>query len=127
MLLDRQDLREQAESIFKAFGEMVKSPNSSERLLCALDFYYSKPKEIALAAHQQQDLDEMVKTVYSKYLPNKVVIASTGQAGGDQEVPLVKDKIAIDGKATAYVCENYVCKAPVQEASELASLLWPTE
>ena len=49
VFLDRKDLREQDESVFKAFGEMVNSPNSSERLLCALDFYYSKPNGWALA------------------------------------------------------------------------------
>jgi uncharacterized protein YyaL (SSP411 family) len=29
----------------------------------------------------------------------------------------------IDGKATAYVCENFTCKAPVTDAGKLQQLL----
>jgi uncharacterized protein YyaL (SSP411 family) len=29
----------------------------------------------------------------------------------------------IDGKATAYVCENFICKMPVNSSEELIELL----
>jgi uncharacterized protein YyaL (SSP411 family) len=31
----------------------------------------------------------------------------------------------VGGKATAYVCERFVCKQPVTQASELAAQLEP--
>ena len=125
VFLDRKDFREQAESIFKAFGESIaRSPGSFDRLLCALDFFYGKPKEIALAPGGSPDLQPLVQTVYSRYLPNKVV-ASGGDGGAGERLPLLKNKKAIGGKATAYVCENYTCKLPVHTAEKLAGLLWP--
>jgi hypothetical protein len=37
--------------------------------------------------------------------------------------PLLAAKQAIDGRPTAYVCENYACQKPVTSAAALASLL----
>jgi hypothetical protein len=33
------------------------------------------------------------------------------------------DRFLVNGKATAYVCENYACKLPVTSSAELAELL----
>ena len=68
----------------------------------------------------------MLKLVRSSFLPNVVMLFhGTGQAGKDVEkiVPVLAGQVAIDGKATAYVCENYVCKRPVNSTDELKSLL----
>ena len=35
----------------------------------------------------------------------------------------IKNQIAIDGKATAYVCENYVCNQPVSKIADLDKML----
>jgi uncharacterized protein YyaL (SSP411 family) len=62
--------------------------------------------------------------VWSRYLPNKVVVQSSE---GDERlaglVPLLRDRGALGGKATAYVCENYTCRQPVNEPSQLADQL----
>ena len=43
----------------------------------------------------------------------------------DQEsmLPLLQGRTLVDGKATAYVCENYACKLPVTSAEALATML----
>jgi hypothetical protein len=38
-------------------------------------------------------------------------------------VPLLADRAALDGKATAYVCEHFACQMPVTEPEELAAQL----
>jgi len=35
----------------------------------------------------------------------------------------LKDQQAIDGKPTAYLCENFVCNRPVQSTTKLKELL----
>ncbi|MCH8054464.1 MAG: thioredoxin domain-containing protein, partial [Planctomycetes bacterium] len=121
---DRKDLRDQAESIFKAYGQsMERIPQAFERMLCALDFYYGKPKEIALVPGSGGDLNSLVRTVYAHYLPNKVLAAAT-DAQSASAMPLLKGKTTIDGRPTAYVCQNYTCKRPVQTSEELKALLW---
>ena len=42
---------------------------------------------------------------------------------GAELIPLLRDRPQVEGKATAYVCENFTCKQPVNTASELASQL----
>ena len=121
---DRKDLREQAESIFKAYGQsMERIPQAFERMLCALDFYYGKPKEIALVPGSAGDLNSLVRTVYAHYLPNKMLAAVTDSQSASA-MPLLKGKTAINGRPTAYVCQNYTCKRPVQTSEELKGLLW---
>jgi uncharacterized protein YyaL (SSP411 family) len=39
----------------------------------------------------------------------------------------MKSMSAINGKATAYVCENFTCKRPVNSAQELALLIAPAK
>jgi uncharacterized protein YyaL (SSP411 family) len=38
-------------------------------------------------------------------------------------IPLLQERSKINGKATAYVCENFACQQPVADANELARQL----
>ena len=45
-------------------------------------------------------------------------------AGGEPDgVPLLAGRAPVDGRAAAYVCEHFVCQAPVTTAEELAAAL----
>ncbi len=38
-------------------------------------------------------------------------------------VPLLRDRVARDGRATAYVCERFTCKLPVTDPAALREQL----
>ena len=38
---------------------------------------------------------------------------------GDASVPLLADRVAVDGRATAYVCRDHVCALPVTDPAVL--------
>jgi len=124
IILDRKDYREKAESIFRAFAsQMERSPGAFERLSCGADFYHDRVKEIAIIGDPQSaDTQALIRTVYDRYLPNKVVVSAPDKIE-DQTMPLLKGKTRKQGKATAYVCENYRCQLPVTSPQELAKQL----
>ena len=90
-----------------------------------MDFYLSTPKEIALISPRgDSDARPLAREVWSRHLPNKVVAqAPEGDERAASLIPLVRDRKAIGGRATAYVCENYTCQQPVNTPEELAAQL----
>ncbi|MBN2321762.1 MAG: thioredoxin domain-containing protein [Acidobacteria bacterium] len=107
-------------SIFKRMiVPMRRHPGSFAHLLCALDFYLGQPREIAVAGSSgSPDTKALLDEVFGVYMPNKVVAC-----GSNAETFLLKDKPQVNGQATAYVCENFTCKAPVTTAEELRQTL----
>ncbi len=126
VLLDREDYREKAEAVLENLsGGIARISGGFGRLLSALDFYLSTSYEVAIIGDREASgTKELLETVYSSYLPNKIV---AGRSEGDEEatrlVPLLADRPMRDGRATAYVCENYACQSPTTEAAELARQL----
>jgi uncharacterized protein len=50
-------------------------------------------------------------------------MAAPGDAAAVAEIPLLAERTALRGRATAYVCEHFVCKLPVTDPAELAAQL----
>jgi hypothetical protein len=83
--------------------------------LQALDFHLSPVKEVALVGDDREGLERVVR---GSFRPHLVL------AGGDPDgVPLLEGRQPVDGRAAAYVCEHFACKAPVTELDELEQLL----
>ncbi len=123
-----QQFAEQGEKTLEAFSrQLEQSPGYSSVMLMALNFWFGPTQEIVIAGDADAtDTKQMLKLVRSKFLPNAVVLFhEAGEAAETIEkiVPFLKGQVAIDGKATAYVCKNYVCKQPVSKTEALESLL----
>jgi peroxiredoxin len=97
------------------------------QMLVAYDFHLDKPRQIVLAGKPgAPDTQAMLREVYARYIPNKVILLADGGEGQKflgERVAFLKSVSPIDGRATAYVCENYVCQLPTNELSKLAALL----
>jgi uncharacterized protein len=102
-----------------AAGLMPQHPSAFPHLLCALDFFLGKSKEIAIIGDpQDEDAKKLLQEVFHTYLPNKVI--ACGAAGG---IFLLENKPMINGLATAYVCENFTCALPGTSPSDLRKLI----
>ena len=101
-----------------------RRPDAFGHLLKALDFALGDQTELALVGPSDQPFpqstDELLTTVRKSYLPNMVVAA--GPEGSDLP-PLLVDRPAVDGKASAYLCRGFSCQSPVFTPDELASQL----
>jgi uncharacterized protein YyaL (SSP411 family) len=116
----RENYRNLATATLREIADQARRyPSGFGYALSAVDLLLSTPKEVAIIGSNAIDLKPMLGEVWRGYLPNKVVAASYGH----DLLPLWEGRTMIDGKPTAYVCENYVCKRPVTELSELAEQL----
>jgi uncharacterized protein len=126
LFLDRNDYSQRARDVLRELaGGMEKVPGGFGRLLCALDFSASEPREVAIVGDQRSpDTRALLGAVYSGYLPNKVVAGrdpDDDEAGG--LIPLLAQRPARAGKATAYVCVQYACQTPTTDPDELTRQL----
>jgi len=103
---------------------LARHPTAFGRFLCALDFNLGPRTEVALVAAGRDGVAPLVAEVFGRYLPNRVVAGMTaGDAAAGAGIPLLEGRGAVDGKATAYVCRNYVCDLPVTDRASLARQL----
>src|SRR5262249_50217487 len=103
-----------ADGIFEAFGDLLARAGAAvPRLLCALDFRGSGPREIVLAGEPgASDFEALRRVVFASANPNRVV-AHAGSAEAVPELaPLTRGRLPRDGRAAAYVCERFACQAP---------------
>jgi len=109
-------------------SSIKRYPSAFGRAVGAVDFYLSTPKEICIIyGSSTPDRDALLNEVWSRFLPNKVIVQSTeAEALTTEIVPLLRNRTMIDGRATAYVCEHYVCKTPVTKPEDLAMQLTNT-
>ena len=117
-----------SQSIFKAVApEVDRYPAAFERLLCAVDFYHDRVREIVIVGDPQKvATQKLLNEVFARYLPNKVVVVVANDSAASRlaaRVPLLAGKTMMDGKPTAYVCEHYACKRPVTSAVDLGNQL----
>ncbi len=87
-------------------------PLAFGHLLRAIDFHLSPVREVALAG---DDVTPLARVVHAGYHPH--VVLAGGPATG---VPLLEGRGPVDGRAAAYVCEHFTCRAPVTTPEELA-------
>ena len=96
-------------------------------MLLALDFQLGPTQEIVIAAADDpEQTDVLVQEARRRFLPSAVLmLRHAGRAGEPltQAVPFVAALGPAEGRAAAYVCENYTCRRPVTTAADLAEIL----
>ena len=125
---DTKELRVRGQKTIAAFATALnRFPSALPQMLVALDFSLTKPKQVIIAGKRGAgDTRDLLDEVHRHYLPNTIVLLADGGAGQKflaERLEEVKEMKPIGGKATAYVCENFACQAPVTSVEELRKLL----
>jgi hypothetical protein len=125
VIFDDTTYRERALSVLNSMADfMQRYPTGFGRYLAAAEFALSAPKEIALVgAPDAEDTLALREAMFTAFLPNKVVLLRGSSDESPIPSPLLEGRDQIDGKATAYVCENYACKLPVTSVDALREQL----
>ena len=104
----------------------VRQPLAFGHLLQAVDFSLAAVKEVAIVGPEPEPLSRVVRDAYRPH-----IVLAGGPGGALEEdvpeatasVPLLKGRRAVDGHAAAYVCEHFVCQAPVTTVEALIAAL----
>ena len=116
-----RDLAEQALSIMG--DSALRYPLGFSRWLSAAENAQGNMKQIAVMGKAgEENFERMLKMIRAEYTPGVVVAASPYPPSKDAPI-LLNDRTLINGKATAYVCEGFVCKQPTTDPEILITLL----
>jgi uncharacterized protein len=92
-----------------------RHPHAFGHLLQAADFYLAPVREIAIVGPEPEAL---LRVVRGEFRPH-IVLAG----GASDEVPLLEGREPVEGRAAAYVCQHFICEAPLSTPEELAAAL----
>jgi len=125
---DRPVWRNKAQKTISAFAFRLQSyPEAVPALASALDFQLAQKKQILIAGDlRSPDTRELLRLVNATFLPNKILLLADGGAGQQRLarwLPFVQGAHRLKDRATAYICENYVCKLPTTDLRVVAELL----
>ena len=119
------ELTDEAERVLAFFsGSIEELPASVPEMLIGVDYYFGPDQEIVIAGEKDSaDTSEMLREVRKNFLPRAVVILHEEGGGIENFAEFVKMQKPVDGKAAAYVCEDYTCRLPVTDLEDLHNLL----
>ncbi len=127
LFVGEPDYARKASSSLRSVAQLLTNyPTGFGHWLGALDYYLSRPLEVAVIGPRDDPASlALMDVVAGAYLPNKIV-AGWDPADGNAAIaglPLLEGRSLVDGKPAAYVCENYACQMPVTEPKALAGQL----
>jgi uncharacterized protein YyaL (SSP411 family) len=120
--------RESADKALEAFASRINTtPHAVPQMMVAFAFSIAKPRQVILAGRRSApDTLDLVRELHRRFLPDKVallVAEDESRAKLAANLPAIEGMHMVNGRATAYVCENYACQLPVSDVAQLAELL----
>ena len=127
-ITDQQEYKDKADKTLVAVGSgLEQRPEAMPYLMSALDVSLAKPRQIVVAGVPgAEDTRALLRLVWQRYLPNRVLLLVDGAEGQKQLarwIPSLATVTRKQGRATAYICENYVCNLPTADPPTVARLL----
>ena len=127
-LTDKQAYKDKADRTLAAFGPRLEQmPELMPYMMSALGFSLAKHRQIVIAGVLgAEDTRRLLRLVWQRYIPNRLLLLADGAEGQKQLarwLPLLANVTRKQGRATAYICENYVCNLPTADPPTVARLL----
>jgi uncharacterized protein YyaL (SSP411 family) len=115
--------QETAERTLAAFArKMSEQPAGLPQMLVAYQRSIGKPVQIILAGDRgAADTQALAAAVHRRFLPNHALTMASdvGKAAGRPAEAMSP----VEGRATAYLCENFACQLPVNTLTKFELLL----
>ena len=124
--LGRDDFHTAALRSIRAYGGVIaRHPRGFAKSLQVVDRLLEGPVELAFVGEPgSPDFEALRSEVARHFLPNCIqTVVHSGGEGSNEDLPLTRGKSTIEGRATLYICHDFVCTAPVTDPSEAARIL----
>ena len=127
-ITDQQSYKDKADKTEAAFGPRLEQrPEAMPYMMSAFDFSLAKSRQIVIAGVPgAEDTRALLRLVWQRYIPNRVLLLADGAKGQRQLsrwVPSLASVKPKHGRATAYICENYICNLPTADPQVVTRLL----
>jgi uncharacterized protein YyaL (SSP411 family) len=125
---DSDRFGKRAQRTIAAFqGQWSRVPQALPRMLCALELVAAPASQVVLAGDpSSSDFRRLAAVLHEKSGPRHTLFAVDGETDRvwfTGRAPWLATMVPVDGRATAYVCEHYTCRAPVNDEAGLRVLL----
>lgn len=119
---------DKAAALFRAFASDVsQSPASHTLMMSAVDFALGPSFEVVISGQPgSPDTEAMLSALRQRFLPHKVVVFHPGNVPTPpiaSVAPFTQTQKPLQGKAKAYVCQNYICNKPTTDPQVMLSAL----
>ena len=120
----RSDWRTLAEGMLSSNLEMmIRYPTAFAQWLCAADFTLGPVQEVVILGDPADPAAQrLLKPLRTGYHPHQVLAASAYPPPAGSPA-LLNDRALLNGKPTAYVCQGFNCRQPVNTPEEMLALL----
>jgi uncharacterized protein YyaL (SSP411 family) len=125
-LYDRQDWRQKAERTLARLGPRAGDlARQTPLMLCGLAAWHTGVEQIVIVGDAGAPDTAALRQVCARhYLPFAMLVPiSDVDAHSRLDLPWAESMRRRDGRATAYVCRNFTCEAPVTSPEVLDTLL----
>ena len=103
---------------------LVRYPTGFAQWLVAASLAASDIVEVAIVGDAADPATRaLLAPVSTTWRPQQVLAVAPPDGVAASGIPLLRDRVAIDGNPTAYVCRNFVCNLPVTDAAALEAQL----
>ncbi|HEV2176266.1 MAG TPA: thioredoxin domain-containing protein [Terriglobia bacterium] len=122
------DFEQQAAGIGRAFAKQVgRAPSGFGQLMAAVDFAVGPSYEVVIAGDSRAaDTQAMLRALRDPFIPCKVVLLRPSEQASPEITRLAEytqGQSSLDGKATAYVCQNFRCQLPTTDVRQMLESL----
>jgi len=122
--------REQAGKCIGAFRtQWTRAPHALPQMLCALELALQSPRHVVIAGDPAaEDFRALAAVLHERLGPRRTLLAADGGEGQRwlaARSPWLAEMKPVGGRATAYVCEDFACRAPVSDPDELRKTIAP--
>lgn len=124
-LTSNKDYQDLAAKTIQRFAEQIAHyPTGFAQMLIANDFLQGATQEIIVAGKTgDSDTHTILRTLAEAYLPHAVVAFNHSPHELKQFIEQAEYQTVVGNQATTYICEHFVCQAPLLGSTALQNVL----